>query len=180
MAALLALPVSLALGRFGWIQWDLHRAERQATRELAQPVPAPAAYGVLGGIRLDQGRLDEALPLLQKASELEWAAGAGSRDTLTLAKAEISSGHDEAAEAALRRAEALSEKLAKGQQARTLFSAGLFWSQLGQKPQALLDLRRAVALQTDDWVGLGPGRREKVAGLAGYYQKMLAAVEQDP
>jgi tetratricopeptide (TPR) repeat protein len=176
---LLILPVGLAVARFTWIQWDLRRAEREAMAELAWPTPPPAAYGVLGGIRLDQGRLTEALPLLKKAAALEAAAGAGSRDTLSLAKALIEAGRGDEAAPVLRQAEALVARQARGQQARTLFSAGLFWRQLGQKSLAEADLARAVALQPDDWVDFGGGRREKAAGLAAYYQKMLAATQQD-
>ena len=180
LASLLTLPVALGLGRFTWIRWDMYQAERLAVADLARPDPPPAAYGVLGGIRLDQGRLAEALPLLQKASDLEWASRGDSRDTLCLAKAQLQSGHRAAAAAALDRAEVLAGGLAKGRSAQTWFSSCMFRRQLGDKAQALRDLRRAVALQPDDWVDLGAGRRHKTAGLAGYYQKMLAAAQQDP
>ena len=81
---------------------------------------------------------------------------------------------------ALRQAERLAVGLASGKQAQTYFSAGLFWRQLGRKDEALTDLQQAVRLQPDDWVDLGPVEgRGKTPGLAGYYQKMLAAAEQD-
>jgi len=179
LTGLLALPVTLAVGRFSLIYWDRFQAERAATAELARPQPAPAAYGVLGGIRLEQGRLAEAVPLLQKAADIERASRSGTRDSLSLAKALIGLGRPQEAAAALKQAEALTDKAPQGEQARTLFSAGIFWRQMGRKAEALADLRRAVALQPDDWVDLGPGGREKSAGLSGYYQKMLAAAEQD-
>jgi tetratricopeptide (TPR) repeat protein len=98
---------------------------------------------------------------------------------LQLAKAQIALGQGAAAGATLQQAETLAAALPTGQRARTLFSAGLFWRELGFKPQAMADLQKAVALQPDDWVDLGAGRREKSAGLAGYYLKMLAATAQD-
>jgi tetratricopeptide (TPR) repeat protein len=179
LTGLLALPVALTVGRFSLIRWDRFQAERAASAALAGPSPVPAAYGVLGGIRLEQGRLAEAVPLLQKAAALEMAGHQGTRDTLSLAKALIGLGRLDEAAAALKQAEALTDKAPQGEQARTYFSAGEFWRQMGRKPEALADLRRAVALQPDDWVDLGPGGREKSAGLSGYYQKMLAAAEQD-
>jgi tetratricopeptide (TPR) repeat protein len=179
LTGLLALPVALAVGRFSLIYWDRFQAERAATAELAHPGPASAAYGVLGGIRLEQGRLAEAVPLLQQAAAIELADRSGTRDTLCLAKALIGLDRPAEAAAALKQAEALTDKAAQGQRARTYFSAGLFWRQMGRKAEAVADLRQAVALQPDDWVDLGPGGREKSAGLSGYYQKMLAAAEQD-
>jgi tetratricopeptide (TPR) repeat protein len=183
---LLLLPLGLPLGRFALIRWDQHRAEAAAVAELAKPQPVPAAYGVLGGIRLEQGRLAEAIPLLLQAARLEAANGRDTRDSLSLAKAQmdgaaagLSGASQGAAEDALRQAERLAPGLAKGKQAQTYFSAGLFWRQLGHHQEALQDLGQAVRLQPDDWVDLGPEGREKTAGLAGYYQKMLAAAEQD-
>jgi|GEM_PF-3028036 tetratricopeptide (TPR) repeat protein len=184
---LLALPLGLPVGRFALIRWDQHRAEAAALAELARPQPLPAAYGVLGGIRLEQGRLAEAIPLLQKAAVWEASQGRDTRDSLCLAKAEIDGaakgvpGANQAAAAqALQQAERLAVGLAQGKQAQTYFSAGLFWRQLGHRDEALRDLRTAVRLQPDDWVDLGPLEgRGKTSGLAGYYQKMLAAAEQD-
>ena len=158
----------------------MHQAESVALADLARPDPVPVAYGVLGGIRLEQGRFKEAVPLLQKASDLEWASRADSRDTLCLAKAQLGLKRRAEAEEALDRAEALAAGLIRGRSARTWFSAGMFRRQLGDKAQALRDLSQAVALQPDDWADLGAGRREKTAGLAAYYQKMLAAAQQDP
>ena len=184
---LLALPLGLALGRFALIRLDQRRAESLAEDELAKPQPRPQAYGVLGGIRLEQGRVAEALPLLQAAAGWEAAQGRDTRDSLGLAQAQIlgaaqglSNASKAAAGAALAQAERLAGPLSPGKRAQTYFSAGMFWRQLGQKDKALQDLRLAVSLQPDDWVDLGPeGGREKTQGLAVYYQKMLAAAEQD-
>jgi tetratricopeptide (TPR) repeat protein len=184
---LLVLPLGLPVGRFALIRWDQHRAEAAAQAELTRPQPEPAAYGVLGGIRLEQGRLAEALPLLQQAAVWEAAQARDTRDSLCLAKAEIDGAAQgipgaskDAAAQALRQAERLAAGLASGKQAQTYFSAGLFWRQMGRPDEALKDLRLAVRLQPDDWVDLGPAEgRGKTSGLAGYYQKMLAAAEQD-
>lgn len=183
---LLALPLGLPLGRFALIRWDQHRAERAAMAELAKPRPLPAAYGVLGGIRLEQGRLAEAIPLLQQAARWEASQGRDTRDSLCLAKAQIDGSAQGvpganlgAATDALLQAERLAKALPVGKQSQTYFSAGLFWRQMGRHREALQDLGLAVKLQPDDWVDLGPEGREKTPGLAGYYQKMLAAAEQD-
>jgi tetratricopeptide (TPR) repeat protein len=183
---LLVLPLGLPLGRFVLIRWDQHRAEAAALAELAKPQPMPTAYGVLGGIRLEQGRLAEAIPLLEQAARWEASQSRDTRDSLCLAKAQIdgaaqgvSGASQGGAEDALEQAERLAKGLPTGKQAQTYFSAGLFWRQLGRHGRALQDLRLAVRLQPDDWVDLGPEGREKTTGLAGYYQKMLAAAEQD-
>jgi tetratricopeptide (TPR) repeat protein len=183
---LLALPMGLPLGRFALIRWDQHRAEAAAMAALAQPQPLPSAYGVLGGIRLEQGRLAEAIPLLQTAARWEASQGRDTRASLCLAKAMIDGSAQGVPGAnlgdamdALQQAERLAKALSVGKQAQTYFSAGLFWRQLGRHREALQDLGLAVRLQPDDWVDLGPEGREKTAGLAGYYQKMLAAAEQD-
>jgi tetratricopeptide (TPR) repeat protein len=184
---LLALPLGLPLGRFALIRWDQHRAEVAALAELAKPQPLPAAYGVLGGIRLEQGRVAEAIPLLQQAARWEASQGRDTRSSLSLAKAQldgsalgISGASQTGAVAALQQAERLAQGLSTGKQAQTYFSAGLFWRQMGRHQEALRDLSLAVRLQPDDWVDWGPPEgKEKTPGLAGYYQKMLAAAEQD-
>ncbi len=73
----------------------------------------------------------------------------------------------------------LADGLPTGRQAATYFSAGLFYRQLGRQDEALVALQKAVALQPDDWVDEGQGVRYKKSGLAGYYQKMLAAAQMD-
>lgn len=185
VAVLMALPVALVLGRYGTMRLDRHRAEALAQRELSLPQPRPEAYGVLGTIRMEQGRLAEALPLLEKAAELE-RAGGGTRDTLSLAKARLDAldrglpGVDaDQVAAALRQAETVGDLGPPGLRAQTRFSAGLFWGRLGRRDLGLADLRLAVALQPDDWVDQGGGRRQKSPGLSAYYQRMLAAAEQD-
>jgi tetratricopeptide (TPR) repeat protein len=181
VAVLFVLPVAAVLAQYWALRSDSSAAEQEAQRELASPSPGRSAWGVLGGIRLDQGRIAEALPLLRKASALEAASGTDSQDTLALAKANLegslqglpgASRRD--AEVALFLAQALAPRLAKGKQAATWFSAGLFWQDLGRPNEAVADLQKAVALQPDDWVDEGGGVRYKSAGLSAYYQKMLA------
>jgi tetratricopeptide (TPR) repeat protein len=185
VAVLFLLPVAGVLAQFWALRSDSGRAEREAERELASPAPGRPAWGVLGSIRLDQGRIAEALPLLRKASALEAAAGDDSQDTLALAKANIegaSKGLPGAsrrdAETALVLAQALAPLLPKGKSAATYFSAGLFWQDLGHPDEAVEDLKKAVALQPDDWVDEGGGVRYKSAGLSAYYQKMLAGASE--
>jgi tetratricopeptide (TPR) repeat protein len=179
--ALFLLPLGVLLGQYWALGSDRSGAEREAEKELASLRPRRAAWGVLGTIRLEQGRINEALPLLRKASDMEAAAGDDSHDTLALVQAELKGAGEgmpgasqKAAERALLRAEALAPKLPQGRQAATWFSAGTFWQELGRRKKAVADLQLAVALQPDDWVDDGGGRRYKSAGLSAYYQKMLA------
>lgn len=183
---LLAVPIVIAAWRFWRIQDDVRQAEARSLAELAKPQPMPAAYGVLGSIRLDQGRLAEALPLLQKASALELADGRDTRDSLTYAKALIAASKAkvagaslDAADQALKQALQLADKQAQGKRAATYFSAGLFWRDMGHKADAVKALEKACALQPDDWVAGPAGLRYKSRGLSSYYQKMLASAQMD-
>jgi tetratricopeptide (TPR) repeat protein len=185
VAVLFLLPVGGVLAQFWALRLDSGRAEQEAQRELASATPGRSAWGVLGSIRLDQGRIAEALPLLRKASALEAAAGDDSQDTLALAKANLEGAQKgipgasrQDAEAALVQAQALAPRLPKGRSAATWFSAGLFWQDLGRQDYAVADLQKAVALQPDDWVDEGGGLRYKSAGLSAYYQKMLAGASE--
>lgn len=182
----LAIPVMIGAYRVWRFKAGLHEEQALAETELRKPSPRPEAYGSLGAIYLDQGRLAEALPLLEKAAALEAAAKSGTQDTLTLAKAYLlgsQQGVNGATQAhaaeALKRSLTLAEGLPTGRQAATYFSAGLFYRQLGRKDEALVALQKAVALQPDDWVDEGQGVRYKKSGLSGYYQKMLAAAQMD-
>jgi tetratricopeptide (TPR) repeat protein len=185
-ALLFLLPLGLPLAQFLAQRRDSRDAERAAEKELSGSLPRREAWGVLGTIRLEQGRIAEALPLLRKASQLEAVAGLDTRDTLALAKADLdgcSRGVPGAtrreAEQALERAEALAPKLPQGRQAAAWFSAGLYRQELGDRPRTLADLGKAVALQRDDWVDEGNGLRYKSAGLSAYYQKMLAGATDE-
>lgn len=184
---LLAVPVGIGIWRLWVIHSDLKGAERVAEAELAKPQPQAFAYGVLGSVRLDQGRIAEALPLLQKAAALELAQGRDTHDSLTYAKAHIVGSERkvpgaslEGADQALKQALVLADKQPTGKRAATYFSAGLFWREMGgHKEQAVKALETAVALQPDDWVQGPAGQRYKSKGLAGYYQKMLAGAKMD-
>ncbi len=184
--ALLAVPIGVA----GYRIWRLHQGlgEEQALAEaeLKKDRPRPEAFGSLGTLYLDQGRLAEALPLLEKAAQIEAVGKHDTRDSLTLAKAQLvasqkglAGASTVTAEAALRQSLELAKGLAPGRQAATYFSAGMFYRQLGKKTEALAALGKAVDLQRDDWVDEGAGIRYKKAGLSGYYQKMLAAAQMD-
>jgi tetratricopeptide (TPR) repeat protein len=180
--AILALPVALGIWRLARVHLNLRAQEAWAVAELAKPAPDPAAYGALGSLRLDQGRLEEALPLLEKAVLIEAKAGQDTRDTLTLAKAHLRglarglAGASKAqAETALRAAEARAAKLPQGRAAATYFSAGMFWKEAGEPALSSAALKKAMDLQPDDWVDEGGGVRYKQRGLASYYQKMYDA-----
>lgn len=183
---ILAVPVAIGVARVWNFRHGIQEEQRLAETELQKAQPNPQAFGSLGSIYLDQGRLDEALPLLEKAAAIEGASKAGTQDHLTLAKALIlgsqkglpGASQAKAAEA-LQQSLALAEGLPSGRKAATYFSAGIFYRQLGRKDEALKALEKAAALQPDDWVDEGQGVRYKKSGLASYYQKMLAAAQMD-
>jgi tetratricopeptide (TPR) repeat protein len=182
---LFLLPLFAVLVPWADQLWDRRVAETAAENDLSASVPQKRAWGVLGEIRLEQGRLNEALPLLRKASWIEARDGDDTRDTLALVQADLEgsahglpgAGRGEA-EAMLLRAQGIAERLPTGKRAATWFSAGVFWQSLGRPQNAVLALTKAVALQRDDWVDQGGGVRVKSAGLSAYYQKMLAGALQ--
>jgi tetratricopeptide (TPR) repeat protein len=183
---ILAVPVGIAAFRLWHLYAGLNEEQALGEAELKKAQPKPEAYGSLGSIYLEQGRLAEALPLLEKAAQIEAQAKASTQDSLTLAKAEIEASQQGvpgaltgSAAAALAQSLALAQGLAVGRKAATYFSAGLFYRQLHMKAEALAALQQAVALQPDDWVDEGAGVRYKKSGLSGYYQKMLAAAQMD-
>jgi tetratricopeptide (TPR) repeat protein len=183
---ILAIPVAIGAYRV-WHFWaGVHEEQALGEAEIKKAQPRPEAYGSLGAIYLDQGRIADALPLLRKAAEIEAAGKHDTQDSLTLAKAEIMGAQQGVpgaltveAEAALRQSLVLAEGLAVGRKAATYFSAGLFFRQLSEKSEALAALQKAVVLQPDDWVDEGAGVRYKKSGLSAYYQKMLAATQLD-
>lgn len=184
--AVLFLPAFLGLAQYWALRSDRNSAEIAAEAELVKPVPKRDAWGVLGTIRLEQGRIADALPLLQKAAALEKAGGHDTRDSLSLVKANLEGAAAgipgaslQAAAADLEQAQVLAESLPKGKRAATWFRAGMFWEDLGRKQEAVRALRKAVSLQSDDWVDLGGGVRYKSAGLSAYYQKMLAGALEE-
>jgi tetratricopeptide (TPR) repeat protein len=183
---ILAIPVGIGAYRV----WRFHQAvneeQKLAEAELKKPQPRSEAFGSLGSIYLDQGRVAEALPLLEKAAAIELAGKTGTQDHLTLAKAYLMGSQNGIADAtqakaaeALQQSIALAQGLSQGRQAATYFSAGVFYRQMGRKDEALKALDKAVTLQPDDWVDEGKGVRYKKSGLASYYQKMLAAAQLD-
>jgi tetratricopeptide (TPR) repeat protein len=183
---ILAVPIGIGAYRIWRLRTGLHEEQVLAEAELKKPQPKPDAYGSLGALYLEQGKIAEALPLLERAARIEAAGKRSTQDSLTLAKAHLIGSEKgvpgaltSSAAAALKQSLSLAEGLPVGRKAATYFSAGLFYRQLGKKAEALAALEKAVALQPDDWVDEGAGVRYKKAGLSGYYQKMLAATQMD-
>jgi tetratricopeptide (TPR) repeat protein len=183
---ILAVPIGIGAYRVWRLRTGLHEEQLLAEAELTKAQPKADAYGSLGAIYLDQGRIAEALPLLERAAQIEAAGKKDTQDSLTLAKAHllgsqkgVAGALTSSAVAALAQSLELAQGLPTGRQAATYFSAGLFYRQLGKKAEALAALEKAVAMQPDDWVDEGAGVRYKKAGLSGYYQKMLAAAQMD-
>lgn len=183
---ILAIPVGIGAYRVWRFYRGVHEEQLLGEAELKKGQPNPEAYGSLGAIYLEQGRISEALPLLEKAAQLEAVSKKSSQDSLTLAKAHLVGSQKgvpgattASAESALKQSLALAQGLPVGRQAATYFSAGFFYRQLGKKSEALAALQKAVDLQPDDWVDEGAGVRYKKSGLSGYYQKVLAAAQID-
>lgn len=183
LAFLVVLAVPVAIGAYKvWKYYQkIGAAEAWAVSELAKPKPDPLAYGVLGGILLDQGKIAEALPFLDKAVVIERAASESAQDHLTFAKAHIQGAQAKLESAdkakalkALDEATKIAAKLAKGRAAATWFGAGLQYKAAGEMEQAKRCFGKAVELQPDDWVDEGEGRRYKKRGIASYYAKVYA------
>ncbi len=132
---ILAVPVGIAAFRLWHLYAGLNEEQALGEAELKKPQPRPEAYGSLGSIYLEQGRVADALPLLVKADRhRRRRAKTSSQDSLTLAKAEIEGSQQgvpgaltSSAAAALQQSLALAQGLAVGRQAATYFSAGLFY-----------------------------------------------------
>jgi tetratricopeptide (TPR) repeat protein len=181
---ILVIPAFIAGYRLWRFYRDLGLEQAAAEAELQKAAPRPGAHGSLGAIYMNQGRVADALPLLQTASDLELKSKFSVHDTLTLAKAQILGSQkglpgslSVTAQANLRRSLQLAEAFAPGRKAAAYSTAAELYGLLGDKKAALAAWQRAVALQPDDWVDEGQGVRYKVAGLSGYYQKMLAAAQ---
>src|SRR5882724_9302532 len=68
---ILAIPIGIGAYRVWRLRVGLHEEQLLAEAELAKPQPKPDAFGSLGAIYLDQGRIAEALPLLERAAQIE-------------------------------------------------------------------------------------------------------------
>ena len=167
-----------------------HRAigseQAWAEAELAKPQPASAAYGVRGAGLLSKGQVEEALPLLAKAAELEAQAGpaVGVKALVMLSEAQVIRAEKvpaqaPAALAQLKRLEARAAALAPGPQAAAWHAAGKLYAHLNARADAVRCLQKAVDLQPDDWVVTANGERYKHRGIASVYKKDLAGAVLD-
>ncbi len=183
---ILAVPIGIGAYKLLKLNRHLKQAETWAVAELTKADPDPMAYGVLGSLRLDQGKLVEALPLLAKAVALESARGDSGQDHLTYAKAnidglkkQVSGASREEALKALAGAKELATKLPQGRAAATFHGAGILYKAMGEKDLGIASLKEACRLQPDDWVDEGNGKRYKRQQISGAYAKDLAAAQMD-
>ena len=175
---ILAVPIFIG----AWLVWRMHlrtAADRAwAVAEMAKPSPDPMAYGALGSIFLNEGRVAEALPLLTKAAALEKAQGMSVQAHVVLAEAHLEGlkqalpgASREAAIASIREMLGYADKLPQGPDAAAWHAAGKLYAHLGMRVEATECLKKAADLQADDWVDEGNGHRYKHRGIASTYQK---------
>ena len=183
----LVIPVGIGAYKMWSFYRHIGEAQTWAEAELKKAQPDPMAYGDLGSIYLDQGKLEAALPLLSKAVDLESKRGDTAQDHLTFANAQIQGSKRglagatrEAALKALSEACAIAEKLPQGRKAATNHGAGILYLELGERQQGIQCLSLASELQKDDWVDEGPGRRYRMRQISGAYAKDLAAALRTP
>jgi tetratricopeptide (TPR) repeat protein len=182
---ILVIPVGIGAYKMWSFYRHIGEAQTWAEAELKKAQPDPMAYGDLGSIYLDQGKLEAALPLLAKAIEFEARQGVSAQDHLTYAHAQIQGTKRslpgtsrELALKALQDARAIAEKLPQGRKAATNHGAGMLYLELGEQQQAIACLSLASQLQKDDWVDEGPGRRYRMRQISGAYAKDLAVALQ--
>jgi tetratricopeptide (TPR) repeat protein len=181
---ILLVPISLGVYQV----WAYHRQNTRnlawAQAEIAKSKPDPRAYSVMGGILLGRNQLQEALPLLEKAADLETADRSSAADHLNLANVlylgaakGFSWGSRDKSLAAIKQGLDLAVHLPSGPAGAAYYEAGKLYLRWGLRPEAQAALRRACELQKDDWVDLGGGKGYKFEGLANVYAKdaMLAA-----
>lgn len=176
-----SLPVLIGLYLVVRSQRAIRAEQAWAQAELAKVRPAAAAYGVRGAGLLSQGQAAEALPLLQRAADLEAQAGAGAgvKALVMLTEAHVMLKDRFGALRQLKKLEARAADLAQGPQAAAWHAAGKLYGHLDAKEDAVRCLKRAVELQPDDWVSTADGRRYKHRGISGIYQKDLAGAVLD-
>lgn len=179
--AIFSLPVFIGLYLVIRSHRTIAAEQAWAVAELAKPNPAPAAYGVRGAGLLSDGKAQEALPLLDKAAELEAAAGpkVGVKALVMLIEAQVMLGAKVPAQELLKLLEQRATQLAQGPQAAAWHAAGKLHGHLGEQKDAVRCLQKAVELQPDDWVQSADGQKYKHRGIASIYKKDLAGAALD-
>lgn len=175
---LLAVPIGIGAYLVWRVQARIAEDKAWAQAELQKPRPSPFAYGAMGSILLNEGKVAEALPLLKKASDLEAAEKTSAKAHLIYAEAHLEGlkrklpeARKEAAVAAIQEMLAYTSKLPQGRAAAAWHGAGKLYQHLGMKAEGLECLKKASEMQPDDWVEEGPGLRYKHKGLSSAYQK---------
>jgi tetratricopeptide (TPR) repeat protein len=178
---LLAVPIGIGAYLVLKMKAGLARDKAWAEAELKKAEPNPLAYGALGTMALNEGRVAEALPLLKKASALEAASKSSVQAHLIFVEAQlegvkhaVAGGSKDEAQAALKELLGYADALPQGQRAAAWHGAGKLYAAMDEKEKARECLKKASELQPDDWVDEGGGRRYKHRGIASTYQKDYA------
>lgn len=175
---ILAVPIAIGAYLVWRVRSNVASDKAWAETELSKPVPNPLAYGALGSITLNEGKIAEALPLLKKAVGLEKISAKSASAHLIYVEANLegmkkglpgASKHE--ALAAMASLMTYIERLPQGPQAAAWHGVGKLYQHLEMPAQALQSLKKASDLQPDDWVDMGDGRRYKHRGISSTYQK---------
>lgn len=177
-----SLPVLVGIYLVVRSKIAIHREQAWAVAELAKPQPNSAAYGVRGAGLLSDGKLDQALPLLTKAVEIEDAAGpkAGVKALVLLIETQLELREKDPSLSVapirqrIAQLEAHAVTMAQGPQAAAWHAAGKLYEHLDAKDDAVRCLSKAVELQPDDWFTEPDGQRYKHQGISSIYAKDLA------
>lgn len=175
---MLAVPIGIGAYLVWRVNARMAEDKAWALAELKKPAPDELAYGALGSIYLNEGKIAESLPLLKRAAALELKAGKGSGAQMIYVEALLEGikknlpGADRnEALATLAGMLLAAEALPQGPAAAAWHGAGKLYQHLGLKDEALKCLKKAQEMQPDDWVDEGGGRRYKHRGIASTYQK---------
>jgi tetratricopeptide (TPR) repeat protein len=181
---MLAVPICIGAYLVLRVQWHMAADQRWAEAELQKATPDPLAYGALGSIYLNDGRVAEALSLLKHASELEMKAENSAEAHIIYVEANIEGlkknvpgASRETALASLKEMLGYADKMPQGPDAAAWHGAGKLYAYMGLTEEARISLKKAADLQPDDWVDEGGGRRYKHPGISSTYQKDFSGAE---
>jgi tetratricopeptide (TPR) repeat protein len=181
-----AVPILIGTWLVLRVNRSIAKDKAWAEAELQKSSPDPRAWGALGAIDLNEGRIEEALPRLKKASEIEKASGQDVKAHLIYVEALLEARkkalpewNEAEAVGVLKQMLDYADKLPKGRSAAAWHGAGKLYQHLEKPKEALACLKKASELQPDDWVDEGGPAPYKYRGIASTYAKDYAAAQMN-